>query len=128
MYIEPGAGLGIPIQLSKRTARQRSPNKVSRMQLISFLCSRLVSKPLVFNCLLLALLASAILFAPHSTATRQTIPASDQENQAALGQKRQRPEFVPGEALVRFKQNRAFERSEERRVGKECRSRWSPYH
>ena len=21
-----------------------------------------------------------------------------------------------------------FERSEERRVGKECRSRWSPYH
>src|SRR2546421_9458240 len=26
---------------------------------------------------------------------------------------------------VRFQQ---FERSEERRVGKECRSRWSPYH
>ena len=24
--------------------------------------------------------------------------------------------------------NRAFIRSEERRVGKECRSRWSPYH
>ena len=23
---------------------------------------------------------------------------------------------------------RAYERSEERRVGKECRSRWSPYH
>ena len=23
---------------------------------------------------------------------------------------------------------RAFQRSEERRVGKECRSRWSPYH
>jgi len=23
---------------------------------------------------------------------------------------------------------RVFERSEERRVGKECRSRWSPYH
>jgi len=23
---------------------------------------------------------------------------------------------------------KAFERSEERRVGKECRSRWSPYH
>ena len=22
----------------------------------------------------------------------------------------------------------AFDRSEERRVGKECRSRWSPYH
>jgi len=24
--------------------------------------------------------------------------------------------------------HRAIERSEERRVGKECRSRWSPYH
>ena len=23
---------------------------------------------------------------------------------------------------------RAYDRSEERRVGKECRSRWSPYH
>ena len=23
---------------------------------------------------------------------------------------------------------RGFDRSEERRVGKECRSRWSPYH
>src|SRR5258707_1615005 len=31
-----------------------------------------------------------------------------------LGRARQRPEMV--------------ERSEERRVGKECRSRWSPYH
>src|SRR6266581_232047 len=79
------------------------------MQLTLFLCSRLVSKPLVFNCLLLALLASAISFAPRSIATRQAIPASGQENQAAPGQKRQRPQFVPGEALVRFKQNRAFE-------------------
>ncbi len=79
------------------------------MQLTSFLCSRLILKPLVFNCLLLALLASAILFAPRSAATRQINPVSGQENQAAPGQKRQRPEFVPGEALVRFKQNRAFD-------------------
>ena len=27
-----------------------------------------------------------------------------------------------------FKINRIIGRSEERRVGKECRSRWSPYH
>ncbi len=79
------------------------------MQLTSFLCNRLVSKPLVFNCLFLALLGSAILFAPRSAATRQAVSPSGQENQAAPGQKRQRPEFVPGEALVRFKQNRAFE-------------------
>ena len=25
-------------------------------------------------------------------------------------------------------ENLAYQRSEERRVGKECRSRWSPYH
>ena len=32
------------------------------------------------------------------------------------------PIVVPG-AQIKF-----FDRSEERRVGKECRSRWSPYH
>src|SRR5438874_10791569 len=34
------------------------------------------------------------------------------------------------EALVRYiwQQEDATARSEERRVGKECRSRWSPYH
>ena len=30
--------------------------------------------------------------------------------------------------LVNDQKNRNFTRSEERRVGKECRSRWSPYH
>src|SRR3712207_9587795 len=32
---------------------------------------------------------------------------------------------VPGEEVATFLSNH---RSEERRVGKECRSRWSPYH
>src|SRR3989440_9365451 len=33
------------------------------------------------------------------------------------------------ENIARFEARRAeLERSEERRVGKECRSRWSPYH
>src|SRR5256885_15397487 len=33
------------------------------------------------------------------------------------------------QAAVRIeKQLRRYKRSEERRVGKECRSRWSPYH
>ena len=27
-----------------------------------------------------------------------------------------------------FEGERVYDRSEERRVGKECRSRWSPYH
>src|SRR5260370_15465484 len=30
--------------------------------------------------------------------------------------------------LSRFRRNIRLFRSEERRVGKECRSRWSPYH
>src|SRR5436309_16075635 len=34
----------------------------------------------------------------------------------------------PGEAEVRRTCPRPRPRSEERRVGKECRSRWSPYH
>ena len=29
---------------------------------------------------------------------------------------------------VNFEFNKEYIRSEERRVGKECRSRWSPYH
>ena len=29
---------------------------------------------------------------------------------------------------VRETKEKDFDRSEERRVGKECRSRWSPYH
>ena len=30
--------------------------------------------------------------------------------------------------LGSFFESKGFRRSEERRVGKECRSRWSPYH
>ena len=41
--------------------------------------------------------------------------------------------LVPGQALLLLEEGeRGYEgegfRSEERRVGKECRSRWSPYH
>ena len=41
--------------------------------------------------------------------------------------------FVKGpgggrESAIRTINNNNIERSEERRVGKECRSRWSPYH
>ena len=33
-----------------------------------------------------------------------------------------------GMARVRVGESQTYLRSEERRVGKECRSRWSPYH
>jgi len=34
---------------------------------------------------------------------------------------------LSGDGFVDFR-NELYDRSEERRVGKECRSRWSPYH
>ena len=39
-------------------------------------------------------------------------------------------EAVNWEVFVQYSENpfRNYKRSEERRVGKECRSRWSPYH
>ena len=36
--------------------------------------------------------------------------------------------FLVGNIIGRSWGKEYFERSEERRVGKECRSRWSPYH
>ena len=38
-----------------------------------------------------------------------------------------REDFVPAEIAQSYA-NHGAARSEERRVGKECRSRWSPYH
>src|SRR5256886_15589575 len=38
------------------------------------------------------------------------------------------PALSPDGHLLFFSSDRATTRSEERRVGKECRSRWSPYH
>src|SRR2546427_10914761 len=37
-------------------------------------------------------------------------------------------ELMHQETLLYLLQRLPLERSEERRVGKECRSRWSPYH
>ena len=34
----------------------------------------------------------------------------------------------PSDQFMRIDRNESLIRSEERRVGKECRSRWSPYH
>ena len=40
--------------------------------------------------------------------------------------------YQPEKTAILFKDTKVtfaeFDRSEERRVGKECRSRWSPYH
>ena len=39
-----------------------------------------------------------------------------------------RGELRPGDTVVEATSGNTGIRSEERRVGKECRSRWSPYH
>jgi len=36
--------------------------------------------------------------------------------------------YEPGRPVEEVQRELGLERSEERRVGKECRSRWSPYH
>jgi subtilisin family serine protease len=66
---------------------------------------RQISLPLTFGFLLLVLAASLFL-APRSEANRQM---NSQETQLVSNKKSTRAEFVPGEALVRFKPNRAFE-------------------
>ena len=48
------------------------------------------------------------------------------ENQKAIIEDFVKTQF-PGSSLTFF-EDRDRSRSEERRVGKECRSRWSPYH
>ena len=68
------------------------------MQGTSFWLSRFVVEPIVL--LVLAFPAAAILIGPSPRVTSQNLD---------IAQKPQRPQFVPGEALVRFKPGRAFE-------------------
>ncbi|MDX6575897.1 MAG: hypothetical protein QOE96_1850 [Blastocatellia bacterium] len=75
------------------------------MQSVSLLRHRPIFKPALPGLLLLLLLAASILFAPRSEA----IHSNPSQAQGETSQKRQRPEFVPGEVLVRFKHGRAFE-------------------
>src|SRR2546429_5711109 len=54
---------------------------------------------------------------------------SSENSQTRLGDLSQiLQETVSGNRVVKAFGMEDFERSEERRVGKECRSRWSPYH
>ena len=48
--------------------------------------------------------------------------------QAGYAPKNGEPRQVPIVQSTTFKYDSSSSRSEERRVGKECRSRWSPYH
>ena len=46
----------------------------------------------------------------------------------ALGSLRDTPQIAEAVLLSTCNRTELYARSEERRVGKECRSRWSPYH
>src|SRR5688572_31431399 len=48
----------------------------------------------------------------------------DEAERALLDALQKKPDLL----TARFNPGLVYERSEERRVGKECRSRWSPYH
>src|SRR5713226_4484253 len=76
------------------------------MPLSSLSESRKVPKSLAFIALLGLLLIAAVASAPNTSAG---LPAF--QDNGGSGSKRSRPEFVPGEALVRFKSGQAFEGS-----------------
>src|SRR6266849_3268601 len=76
------------------------------MALSSLSESRKVPKSPVFIALLGLLLIAAVALTPNTNAGLSAFQNGD-----ASGSKRSRPEFVPGEALVRFKSGRAFEGS-----------------
>ena len=67
---------------------------------------------------------------------RKNIYIEDKQRKVALGELEEEGwEYVKDYSDPKFVKVRRekpydeqFERSEERRVGKECRSRWSPYH
>src|SRR5258708_7779183 len=54
--------------------------------------------------------------------------APQRESDMPIAQLRWGPTPLPSEKLTFVTGLRTMTRSEERRVGKECRSRWSPYH
>src|SRR2546425_8881193 len=62
--------------------------------------------------------------------TRVWAPAVDiYETDLDLVMQAELPGIDPKDVEVRVEDNTLYlKRSEERRVGKECRSRWSPYH
>ena len=52
---------------------------------------------------------------------------ADSQNKVSIG-KIDELTFIANLGYSRLKRFKITTRSEERRVGKECRSRWSPYH
>ena len=62
---------------------------------------------------------------PAGSVTKKTVNGKEYFYHRWTENKKRREKYIPADELENF---RAQIRSEERRVGKECRSRWSPYH
>src|SRR2546421_8750292 len=58
---------------------------------------------------------------PDAPETRAWIEAENRVTESYLAQ-------IPRRATLRQRLTQLWNRSEERRVGEECRSRWAPYH
>src|ERR1035437_3561873 len=63
--------------------------------------------------------------APKPAASPETAPARNEANAAARNGSGEPINLAPRGS---YRPSSEWPRSEERRVGKECRSRWSPYH
>src|SRR2546427_11032124 len=83
------------------------------------------------GCLALALVCEEIAWACAATATQYLDQPLGGLPILRFGTEAQKTKYLPrlatGELLAAYSLSEPG-RSEERRVGKECRSRWSPYH
>src|SRR3989454_4940565 len=65
---------------------------------------------------------------PHPPSRSVRRSGSRQSRGSPARERRRKPTRGPARERAPDGSHRALTRSEERRVGKECRSRWSPYH
>ena len=70
---------------------------------------------------------AATLKQEGETAVAQTPPEASAQAQVQEAPAQAQSQSTPAQEELKYNPD-AAERSEERRVGKECRSRWSPYH
>src|SRR2546429_8063361 len=117
------------------TVRERTPRKRSDVTEVT----RVISKELNFSDLSLAKISLVALTTIFFSSIPKTVVLisrpMQKEVQFALSMFRasvERSRFLttlhPGKKTSLSTAKPAGKRSEERRVGKECRSRWSPYH
>ena len=64
----------------------------------------------------------------YAIQSEQIRQAQLQRQQEAAKLLRQKKDFIKKIGPIAREVDKSYDRSEERRVGKECRSRWSPYH